>query len=56
MEVAAGTAYYFNQIVRLSQGLDAEATIDWNEQLKRITAYDEALDKRYKEAFATVAA
>lgn len=51
MEVAAGTAYYFNQIIRLSKGQDSEQEIDWNEQLKRISAYDEALNQRYLEAF-----
>ncbi|MGD9471641.1 MAG: NADH:flavin oxidoreductase/NADH oxidase family protein [Novosphingobium sp.] len=51
MEVAAGTAYYFNQIVRLADGKDAEQDIDWNEQLKRITAFDEALNERYLENF-----
>jgi hypothetical protein len=51
MEVAAGTAYYFNQIIRLSEGKEAEQEIDWNEQLKRIEAYDEALNRRYLEAF-----
>jgi len=50
-EVAAGTAYYFNQIIRLSQGQDAERDVDWNEQLKRIETYDEALNQRYLKTF-----
>lgn len=54
MEVAAGTAYYFNQIVRLGKGEDAEQEIDWNEQLKRIEAYDGALNERYLASFESV--
>jgi len=51
MEVQAGTAYYFNQVARLSQGLDAELEIDWNEQLTRIAEYDGALGERYMASF-----
>lgn len=56
MEVAAGTAYYFNQIIRLSKGQDTEQEIDWNDQLKRIEAYDGALNERYLKTFETAAA
>jgi 2,4-dienoyl-CoA reductase-like NADH-dependent reductase (Old Yellow Enzyme family) len=56
MEVAAGTAYYFNQIIRLSQGQDAEQDVDWNEQLRRIEAYDDALNQRYLKTFDTAVA
>lgn len=48
LQVEAGTGYYFNQIIRLARGEDAEREIDWNEQLKRIRAYDAELDVRYK--------
>ncbi len=51
MEVDAGTAYYFNQVIRLSQGLDAELEIDWDEQLLRIAGYDGAAGERYLASF-----
>lgn len=47
IEVTAGTAYYFNQIVRLAAGEDTESEIDWAEQFQRSAAFDEALNERY---------
>jgi len=55
-EVTAGTAYYFNQIRRLADGLEPESQIDWHEQLIRHESFDAARAGPYRATFTAAGA
>ena len=47
IDAGTGIAFYFNQIRKLAAGEDADADIDWQEQVERHVAFDGAADERY---------
>jgi 2,4-dienoyl-CoA reductase-like NADH-dependent reductase (Old Yellow Enzyme family) len=52
MQVASSIAYFYNQIRRFGDGLDAETHIDWNETLARHEKLEEQSNETYRQALA----
>lgn len=47
IDAGTGIAFYFNQIRKLAAGEEADAEIDWAEQVERHAAFDGAANERY---------
>ena len=48
IDAETGIAFYFNQIRKLAAGEDADVEIDWQEQVRRHEAFDDAAAERYQ--------